>query len=139
MKFRPATMDDCLLLAELNHQLIRDEGSRNSMTVAMLEERMRSWLSSEYRAVIYEVNQEVVAYALFREQPEEIYLRQLFVVHRHRRQGIGRQAMQILRSDIWPKNKRLTVDALVTNKTATEFWRAVGYADYSLTLEINPK
>jgi len=139
MTFRPATIDDCPLLAELNHLLIRDEGHRNSMTVAKLEQRMRGWLSSEYRAVIYEDGGEVVAYALYREQQEEIYLRQLFVVRDRRRQGIGRRAMQILRSDIWPKNKRLTVDVLVANKTATAFWRAVGYADYCLTLEIVPK
>jgi len=29
MTFRAATVDDCPLLAELNHQLIRDEGHRN--------------------------------------------------------------------------------------------------------------
>src|SRR3954466_10117725 len=71
MTFRPATIDDCPLLAELNHQLIRDEGHRNRMTVAELEERMRGWLRSEYRAVLYEDGREVIAYALFREQPEE--------------------------------------------------------------------
>jgi predicted acetyltransferase len=139
MTFRLATTDDCPLLAELNHQLIHDEGHRNSMTVAKLEQRMRGWLASEYRAVIYEDGGEVVAYALFRDQPEEIYLRQLFVVRHRRRQGIGRRTMQILRADIWPKNKRLTVDVLVANKTAAAFWRAVGYADYCLTLEIVPK
>ena len=138
MTFRPATIDDCPLLAVLNRQLIRDEGHRNRMTVAELEQRMRGWLSSEYRAVMCEDSGEVVAYALFREQPEEIYLRQLFVVRRRRRQGIGRRVMQFLRSEIWPKNKRLTVDVLVTNKTATAFWRAVGYGDYALTLEIVP-
>ncbi len=48
MTFRPATNDDCPLLAELNHQLIRDEGHRNRMTVAELEQRMRGWLAGEY-------------------------------------------------------------------------------------------
>src|SRR2546427_3804418 len=116
MKFRLATLDDCGLLAELNHQLIKDEGHRNPMTVAQLEERMRSWLAGEYRAVIYEDGGAIVAYALFREQPEEIYLRQLFVVRGRRRQNIGRRAVEILRSEIWPKDKRLTVDVLLTNK-----------------------
>jgi len=138
MRFRPATLDDCPLLAELNHQLIRDEGHRNRMTVRELEERMRAWLSGEYRAVIYEEESAVIAYALFREQPEEIYLRQLFVVRQRRRQGVGRKAVEILRSDIWPQSKRLTVDVLVTNKAALAFWRSVGYRDYCLTLEIMP-
>jgi predicted acetyltransferase len=138
MKFRAATLDDCPLLADLNHQLIRDEGHRNRMTVPELEQRMRGWLSGEYRAVIYEDRDEVVAYALFREQPEEIYLRQLFVLGHRRSQGIGRRAVEILRSQIWPKTKRLTVEVLTANKRAVSFWRSVGYADYALSLEIRP-
>jgi len=68
MTFRPATIADCPLLADLNHQLIRDEGHRNRLAVAELEQRMRGWLAGEYRAVLYEDGREVVAYALFREQ-----------------------------------------------------------------------
>ena len=139
MNFRRATLNDCALLAELNHQLIRDEGHRNRMTVPELEQRMKGWLASEYAAALFENDGEVVAYALYREQPEEIYLRQLFVARNRRRQGIGRQAVEILRSKIWPKNKRLTVEVLVQNKAAVAFWRAVGYKDYSLTLEILPE
>src|ERR1700757_4961577 len=101
MNFRPATLDDCALLAELNHQLIRDEGHRNKMTVPELEQRMRGWLASEYAAVIFEDGSETVAYALFREQPEEIYLRQLFVLRNWRRRRIGRKAVEMLRSKIW--------------------------------------
>ena len=132
-------MNDCALLAELNHQLIRDEGHCNPMTVPELEQRMKGWLASEYAAVIFENDGEVVAYALYCEQPEEIYLRQLFVVPNRRRQGVGRQAMEILRSKVWPKHKRLTVEVLVHNPAAIAFWRAVGYQAYSLTLEILPQ
>jgi predicted acetyltransferase len=138
MKVRRATLADCPLLADLNHQLIHDEGHRNRMTVSELEQRMREWLASKYTAVIFEDGAGVVAYALFREQPEEIYLRQLFVVRHRRRQGIGRASVEILRSTIWPENKRLTVDALVQNTAAVAFWRSVGYKDYCLTLEITP-
>ena len=127
------------MLAELNHQLIRDEGHRNKMTVMELGERMKDWLTSEYAAVIFEDGGEVVAYALYREQPKEIYLRQLFVVRTRRREGIGRTAMDILRSKIWPKEKRLTVEVLVKNEAGVAFWRAVGYRDYSLALEIPPE
>jgi GNAT superfamily N-acetyltransferase len=136
--FRAATLDDCPTLAELNHQLIRDEGHRNPMTIPQLEQRMRDFLAGEYRAVIYEANGEDVGYALFREQPEEIYLRQLFVVRDRRRQGIGRRAVELLRSQVWPKTKRLTVEVLVANQSAVAFWRAAGYRDHCLTLEIMP-
>jgi predicted acetyltransferase len=139
MNFRRATSKDCALLAGLNHQLIRDEGHRNKMTVPELEQRMRDWLASEYAAVIFEEGGETMAYALYREQPEEIYLRQLFVVRNRRRQGAGRKAFEILRSQIWPANKRLTVEVLVQNAAAVAFWRAVGCKDYSLKLEILPE
>ncbi|HUJ71647.1 MAG TPA: GNAT family N-acetyltransferase, partial [Verrucomicrobiae bacterium] len=92
----------------------------------------------EYAAILFEDGGEVVAYALYREQPEEIYLRQLFVVRQRRREGLGKQAMHLLRSEIWPKTKRLTVEVLVANTAAVAFWRAVGYRDYSLQLEIVP-
>jgi predicted acetyltransferase len=108
------------------------------MTVPELEQRIKGWLAAEYAAMLFENESEVVAYALYREQSEEIYLRQLFVARNRRRQGIGRQAMEILRSKIWPKNKRLTVEVLLQNKAAVAFWRAAGYKDYCLTLEILP-
>jgi predicted acetyltransferase len=138
MNFHRATLKDCAALAELNHQLIRDEGHRNSMTVSELEQRMKGWLTAEYAAVLFEKDGEVVAHALYREQPEEIYLRQLFVVRNRRRQGLGRRAMEILRTQIWPKHKRPTVEVLVQNEAAVAFWRAMGCRDYSLALEILP-
>ena len=138
MKFRRATSNDCRLLAELNHQLIRDEGHRNPMSVAELKQRMQGWLATEYAAILFEDGGETVAYGLYREEAGGIYLRQLFVARNRRRQGIGREAMEILRSKIWPKDKRLTVDVLAGHATGMAFWRAVGYKDYSLTLEILP-
>lgn len=139
MTFRRATVADCALLGELNHQLIKDQGHRNPMTGPELEHRMRGWLEAEYQAVIFEEGGEIVAYGLYREQETEIYLRQLFVVRNRRRHGIGRKAMEILRGRIWPKHKRLTVEVLTANAAAVAFWRAMGYRDYALTLEIMPK
>ena len=139
MKFRFATLDDCRILAGMNHQLLQDEGHRNRfMTLPQLENRMRGFLSGEYRGVIFEEGADIVAYALYREHADEIYLRQLFVRRDRRRQGYGRRAVGILRSEIWPKDKRLTVDVLLHNASAIAFWRAVGYKDYLLGLEILP-
>jgi len=139
MTFRPATLDDCPVLAGLNHQLIHDEGHRNRMTVPELEERMRSLLSGEYRAVIFEDGGDIVAYALYREQPDLVYLRQLFVVRDRRRQGLGRHVVEILRSRVWPKDRRLTVDVLLSNQSGVGFYRSVGYTDYAMSPEILPR
>ena len=135
MTFRTASPTDCAQLADLNHQLIRDEGHRNPMDVMELEERMKGWLLREYQAIIFEEESEIVAYALFREEAKEIYLRQFFVVRARRRQGLGRQAMEILRSKVWPNRKRLTVEVLVGNEAGKAFWRGLGFKDYALTME----
>ena len=44
-----------------------------------------------------------------------------------------------LLSTVWPRNKRLTVSVLADNGPAVAFWRAMGYVDYDLTLEITPR
>ena len=139
MEYYIATETDIDLLAEWNHQLIQDEGHRNQMNITQLCDRMRDWLSADYTAVIFNEDQNPVAYALYRETDAEIYLRQLFVKRGIRRQGIGRHAMQILQQRLWPQSKRLTVDVLSHNKDGIAFWRSVGYQDYCLTLEIMPR
>lgn len=138
MEHHFATSDDLDRLAEWNHQLIRDEGHRNPMTVPELRERMRGWLDGEYKAVVFGPATDPVAYALFRETPTEIYLRQLFVRRDRRSEGIGRDAVGILRDHVWPRGKRLTVEVLTANTRGVKFWRDVGYRDYCLTLEIMP-
>ncbi len=80
-----------------------------------------------------------MAYALFRETAAEVYLRQFFVVRHRRRAGIGRRAIAELCAQVWPRHKRWTVSVLVKNAPAVAFWRAMGYTDYALTLEIMPQ
>ena len=135
LQFRWAGDGDLDLLADWNNQLIQDEGHRDQMAVPELRERMRRWLAGEYRAVIFLSQGEPAAYGLYRETDDEVYLRQLFVRRDKRRAGIGRQAMDIFLHKIWPQGKRRTVDVLTKNEPAVQFWRAVGYEDYSLTLE----
>ena len=138
LAWRYATVDDVALLAEWNHQLIRDEGHRNSMNVSQLGERMRGWLAGEYQAVIFS-DPDPVAYALFKREETLIYLRQLFVRRDKRRCGFGKSAIAILRNEIWPPSVRLTLDVLSSNKSGIAFWHSVGYSDYCLTLEIMPE
>ena len=82
---------------------------------------------------------EPVAYGLYRETPEEVYLRQFFARRGKRTTGFGRRAITILRQNIWPPQKRLTVEVLCQNTVGIQFWRAMGYKDYCLTLAIMPE
>ncbi len=135
---RLASDADCAQLAAWNHQLIRDEGHRNPSNVAELTDRMGAWLAGEYQAVIFSLDDEPVAYALYREQDDSIALRQFFVLRDRRRLGVGRQAMTLLRRKIWPPGKRLIVEVLTANPAAVAFWRSMGFSEYSVTLEILP-
>lgn len=139
MYFRTATEADVNLLAHLNHQLIQDEGHRNRMTIPELETRMRNWLQTEYQAIIFEHDDRPVAYALYRQDGDGIHLRQFFVDRQQRRQGLGRQALQLLLAEVWPLEARVTLEVLVNNRSGQEFWKALGFREYALTLEMLPE
>jgi GNAT superfamily N-acetyltransferase len=136
MKYRFAAVSDAHVLAPMNHRLIRDEGHRNAMSVAELEERMAGWLAGEYQAVLFEDGLETVGYALFKREPEWVYLRQFFVQPERRRVGIGRAAMTWLLENAWNDAPRIRLDVLVGNTAGIAFWRSLGFADYCVTMEI---
>jgi GNAT superfamily N-acetyltransferase len=136
--WRHASQTDIRLLAALNRQLIDDEGHRDTMSIAELADRMRAFLAADYRAALFERDGRLVAYALWAERGDGLYLRQFFVVREARRGGIGRQAMAILRQEAWPQDARLYLEVLTGNTRGLAFWRALGFADYALTLELLP-
>jgi len=138
MRHRFATRDDAQVLGALNHQLIQDEGHRNRMTIPQLAVRAERLLASGYQASIFEDNSGVLAYALYREEEDHLYLRQFFVQRHQRRRGVGRQCIKMLSSEIWPRNKRITVNVLCHNQPGIAFWQAMGFTDYCLTLELTP-
>ena len=134
---RGATIADAAMLAQMNQQLIEDERHRNPMTLAELETRMRSMLEGDYAATLFEFDGQIVAYALWTEEPNWVYLRQFFVARGFRRRGVGRQAIRLLVDQVWPASTRVRVNVLIWNQPALDFWRAVGFADYLITLEMD--
>jgi GNAT superfamily N-acetyltransferase len=136
MRCRNATVEDAPVLAQMNHQLIRDEGHRNRMSVDELAQRMRHWLEGEYQAVLIEDREEIVGYALFKREAEWVYVRQFFVRSERRRQGIGRAAWAWLCESKWRESPRIRLDVLVGNVVAIQFWRSLGFEDYCLTMEL---
>ncbi|MGD1277394.1 MAG: GNAT family N-acetyltransferase [Tepidisphaeraceae bacterium] len=135
MDYRIAALQDAPLIAQMNKQLIDDEGHRNPMSIAELEHRMSDWLSGAYTAILFVRGGEPCGYALFRREPDHIYLRQFFVCRQHRRCGVGRAAITWLRRNAWADVPRIRIDVLVGNQAAIAFWRSVGFHDYCLTME----
>lgn len=134
MELRTAVERDLPLLAELNRQLIRDEGHSNPMSVEELQSRMRAWLARTYTAVMFLSEGAVVGYALYRTDNAGIFLRQFFIRREKRRRGLGREAMDLLSSRVWPAGATVTLEALRSNQSAIDFWHALGFEDYALTL-----
>ena len=141
MTYRHASVFDIKLLARLNSQLIEDQNHRGRLSLQDLEKLWRGWLAKDYKAVLFEQNSHVVAYALYRpgesHEPSEanIYLRQFFVSREHRRQGVGCEAMKLLVEKIWPRGARVTVEVLAANDRAQGFFRSIGFSDYAITME----
>lgn len=138
--FRVATTAGLPQLASWNQQLIEDEGHDNRMNLDQLVMRMRDWLMTEYQALILEDSAAAapVAYALFRDTPEWIHLRQFFVARDRRRRGIGTRAVALLRDCVFAPDKPVIVEAMAWNHPALLFWRAVGFADRYIGLESHP-
>ncbi|REK19435.1 MAG: GNAT family N-acetyltransferase [Planctomycetota bacterium] len=135
LSFRLAKRGDIPQLAGLNAQLILDEGHRNPMDLAALTERMARWLDGDYEGVLIEDGSNVVGYALYRSEPEFVYLRQLFVVPERRRQGIARQTLRWLWDHAWQDAARLRIEVLVDNAAGRLFWMAMGFNEYCITME----
>jgi len=134
MEYRTAGENDIQLLAGLNRQLIHDEGHPNPMSVSDLENRMRAWLVRAYTAVLFLSEENIVGYALYRTDNAGIFLRQFFICRDERRKGLGRAAVDLLFKHVWPGGAVVSLEALCANHAAIDFWRAVGFEDYALTL-----
>ena len=114
LTFRVAAAADLPQLASWNKQLIEDEGHDNTMSLEELAVRMRNWLATEYQALIFEdpAAPAPVAYALVRDTPEWVHLRQFFVARDRRRRGIGARAVALLRDSVFPPDKPVIVEAM---------------------------
>lgn len=125
---------DLLVLTALNQQLIEDQGHDNPASGGELEQRMGRWLSGVYCVALIESDGAPVAYAVWREEDDCVYLRQFFVAREHRRFGVGRRAFAMLRSE-WGRHE-VMLEVLSHNEPALAFWRSLGFDDYGLTLRL---
>jgi ribosomal protein S18 acetylase RimI-like enzyme len=134
IEYKQATPVDAAFLAPMNKRMIEDQGHRNPMSIPELESRMENWLRGEYEAVYAEENGEILGYALFRRESGHIYLRQLFVERDKRTRGTGRKLFQWLERNRWEARK-IVLEVLTHNEAGIAFWKAMGFREYSLTME----
>jgi len=135
---RAARAEEFDQLVAWNAELVRDEGNDSGLTAAEIAPRLREWLATDYRASVFEVDGVPFGYAIHRELADITHLRHFHVVARFRRRGLGRQVVEILRNEVFPRDRRLLVEALVSNAAGIAFWEAVGFAKRYVGLQIAP-
>ena len=141
---REAAEADLPLLARMNKCLIEDEGSRNPMSVAELQQRMGGWLRSDWRADLFVENETVVGYAVYQLRQDEyfpnnsmVYLRQMYIDRDQRSRKLGRLALQALAQTRFPADCIVAIEVLATNLRGAKFWSQVGFQSYCTTMQIN--
>lgn len=145
IQLRTATLDDCVLLAEMNAQLILDENSQNTMTHAQLADRMHAWLSGTREAIVVQRGSEPIGYMIFWRRNDEyypyqdsIYIRQFFIQPSYRRRGIGQVVFDRIVNMYFPEEAAITLDVLESNGEAKAFWEKLGFNDYHTTMRRAP-
>ena len=138
VRIRPVRASERDRIAAWNLQLIRDEGHGGDPAPAEIDARLREWLAGDYRASVFEVDGVPFGYAIHRELADCTHLRHFFVEAAFRRRGFGRQAFACLRRELFPADRRILVEALVTNAAAIAFWESVGFVQRYVGLQIAP-
>lgn len=135
---RAARAQDLPRLAAWNVQLIRDEGNDSALSLDEIEVRLRDWLTGGYKANVFEFDDAPFGYAIHREFPDCTHLRHFFVEAAFRRRGLGRRAFELLRRDAFPADRRMLVEALVSNTAGVAFWESVGFTQRYVGLQLAP-
>lgn len=134
---RRAREEDVPQLAAWNAQLVRDERNDNGLTADDIAPRLRDWMGQGFVACVIAVDGAPCGYAIYRDTVEWVHLRHFFIDAAYRRRGCGRRAFAALRAG-FPAGKRILVEVLVWNEAGAAFWKAVGFRERYLGLQMTP-
>ena len=125
MQIKDCSTADVPVLSKMNQWLIEDEKAETNLNLAQLEERMKGFIDSEYRAFLFYDEQRVVGYALCNMSKTPVYLRQFFICRDERRKGYGKKAFQALLLQL--NIREIDVDVYSWNKVGIAFWESLGF------------
>lgn len=132
MRLIKCTADDVSRLAAMNKRLIEDEKSSNSMAIKELEDRMKGFITGEYKAFFFEEEGQIVGYALVRHTSEPFYLRQFYIEREHRRKHYGKQAFKLLMDHL--DKDVIDIDVLPWNEAGLCFWKSLGFTETCISM-----
>ena len=126
------TSQDIHTLAVLNKRLIEDEKSNNPMSLEELENRMTTFLATEYNAYFFKEAEEIIGYALIRHTCSPLYLRQFYIDRAYRRKHYGEKAfhelLKLLQVDT------IDIDVLPWNEAGLQFWKSLGFTETCISM-----
>ncbi|CAH1195747.1 hypothetical protein PAECIP111893_00751 [Paenibacillus plantiphilus] len=136
---RKAAEADLQHLALMNQNLIRDEGSRNPMSIEQLQDRMAEWMAGEWEIEIVQTADAIIGYAVYQTRTDDlhphesyIHLRQFYIGREYRSNGYGAKALHLLLNHSFPLGAKVTIDVLASNPRGYQFWSKVGFEpDYT--------
>ena len=139
MNIRLAQPGDVKELAQMNLQLNQDERDGMAWTPAIMEKRMRDWLTGgEHTVLIIEADGQVAGFAVFHEEPDEylparscVYVSHFFIKRQHRMNQLGRRAFEMIAEQYIPAGLKIDLSVLETNPQGRVFWEKLGFKPYS--------
>lgn len=129
MKIVKCTEADVDLLTKFNKCLIEDEKSDNKMNVDELYQRMKTFITSEYDAYFFKEGEDVIGYALVKNNCEPLYLRQFYIDRMYRRKQYGQQAFEALLKHLGVST--IDIEVLSWNEAGIRFWEKLGFRERS--------
>jgi len=152
MKERPpvtlskASLRDLTALAEMNRQMIADEGYKGKLSLERLEKRFRDWLRSDGCEAVFFLDRQGyrLGYAVYQREEDalffkkrQVFLRHFFIMRDHRRKGLGSMAFRELQ-ELWKGTERVDLHVLIENQGAVDFWHSLGFKEYQLGMALEP-
>lgn len=122
--------DDVILLANMNKQLIEDEKHDNSMNIDELKERMRGFLSTDFKAYYFKSEGNLVGYALVNIKQKPLYLRKFYICRNFRRMKYGTEAFKVLLNVLG--TEEIELDVLTWNERGIRFWKSLGFEERTI-------
>lgn len=124
MQIEECTIDNVPLLAKMNKEFIEDGKADTDYSLPHLEERLRSYISSEHKAYIFREDESIVGYALCDVSKNPVYMRQFFISRGERRKGLGKQAFQLLLEHLGIGN--MDIEVYSWNESGIAFLKSLG-------------
>jgi GNAT superfamily N-acetyltransferase len=128
----PCDDDDLEILTGLSRRLLEDQNHNEKLTDSQLNERMRLFLHTGFKAYLIKWGDEAVGYALVDTRHSPYSLSQFYAAQNYRKTGMGtldlRRLIDLLETDV------LEVEVNAGNTSGKLFWTTLGFQERSVRL-----